>query len=141
MKTPEQIADSIFNAERSAWAHGEPDRTRTLVVAAIEADRAQRHEIYIVQNDGGNVVDVFYDGDEAQAAYPPSATRSIIAEPVWEPGEYARVRIAELRAEFDAATESTSADYVMSEDDWAFGLSADDAAEIARLIEWQEAQK
>lgn len=43
-------------------------------------------EIYIVQNDAGDVVDVFRDADEATAAY--GEGYSVIEETIWEPGEY-----------------------------------------------------
>lgn len=46
-------------------------------------------------------------------------------------------RIAELTAEFIDATDSDPADY-MSEDDWAYGLGEDGAAEIHALLTLQE---
>lgn len=46
-------------------------------------------------------------------------------------------RIEELTAEFIDATEGDPAD-VMSADDWAFGLSEDDAEELAALIEFRD---
>lgn len=46
-------------------------------------------------------------------------------------------RIEELTAEFIDATEDGPAD-VMSVDDWAYGLSRDDAEELAALIEFQD---
>ena len=33
-----------------------------------------------------------------------------------------------------------ASDYALSEDDWKAGLSDDEAAEIVRLLEWQEAR-
>lgn len=45
------------------------------------------------------------------------------------------VRIEELTDEFTEATEGDPAD-VMSVDDWAFGLSWDDAVELHELIEF-----
>lgn len=46
-------------------------------------------------------------------------------------------RIEELTAEFLEATETDPAD-TMSADDWAFGLSSDDAQELAGLIELRD---
>jgi hypothetical protein len=174
MKTPEQIAhENIDDLGRSSLGRLFPvDRAQLLpiVVAAIEADRAQRligtheegcypdprhpgywyctteghmpngpiqSEIYIVQNDAGDVVGVFRDADEATAAY--QEGYSVIEETVTEPGEYALPRIAELTAEWEAATSDTASDYVLSEDDWRVGgLDDDEAAEIVRLIAWKE---
>lgn len=46
-------------------------------------------------------------------------------------------RIDELIAEFTDATDTDPEPY-MSEDDWAFGLNADDAAELVALIEFRD---
>ena len=124
---------------------------KQFALAAIEADRAQRREIYIVQGDGGDVLDVFRDEDEALAARPhDNYRRSIIAETIWEPGEYADQRIRELSARWEDAVNygredheepHRASDYALSGDDWRAGLADDDADEIARLIEWREGQK
>ena len=46
MKTPEQIANEVCNAEPNDWAAAQwamkPEDVRASIVAAIEADRAQR---------------------------------------------------------------------------------------------------
>ena len=147
IKTPQQIAKETAEAWDARTFGPVEDVILAVAREAIEADRAQRHhwdgEIYIVQNDGGDVVDTFWDADEASTAYQFTASGlaySIIAETPWEPGEYAEQRIRTLRAEFIDATGDQPAD-MMSADDWAHGLNAEDAAEIARLIEWQEGQK
>lgn len=86
MKTPQEIAAEIapnfpglndpFMAVFQGW-----------IAAGIEADRAQRQpEIYIVQNDVGEVVDVFRDAGEATAAY--QEGYSVVEETIWEPGEW-----------------------------------------------------
>lgn len=135
-KTPEDIADATIDTVTTLTPKG----ARQLIIQAIEADRAQRQpEIYIVQNEAGDVVDVFRDADEATAAY--QEGYSVIEETIWEPGEYASVRIGELTDAWEAATGDTASDYALSEDDWKVGLGDDEAAEIARLIEWREAQK
>lgn len=171
MKTPEQItADVIAENYADEQDPGSDvlddllsirdlsgDDVRTLIVAAIEADRAQRHhwdgEIYIVQNDAGDVVDAFWDADEASAAYQYTASGSeysIIQETAWEPGEYAEQRIRTLTEQWEETVNYgrneneepyRASDYALSEDDWRAGLDDEEAAEIARLIEWQEAQK
>lgn len=146
IKTPEQIAADVMGDTDTTtmWSDhaGGWVTIASQIAAAIEADRAQRHhwdaEIYIVQNESGDVVDAFWDADEATAAY--QEDYSIIAETAWEPGEYAEQRIRTLRAEFIDAAGDQPAD-TMSADDWAYGLNEEDAAEIARLIEWQEGQK
>lgn len=101
-------------------------------------------EIYIVQNDSGEVVGVFRDADEASAAYQythSGAEYSIIEETVSEPGEYADARIAELSAAWEESTGDRASDYSLSEDDWLVGLGdEEEAAEIVRLIEWREAR-
>lgn len=154
IKTPAEIANEVY------WSLEIPDDPngddlRQIMREAIEADRAQRHnwdaEIYIVQNDAGEVLDVFRDSDEAAAAYGhryDAGTASTIAEIVWEPGEYAEQRIAELSREWEEAvnygehgTPTFASDYALSGDDWRAGLDDEEAAEIVRLIEWQEAQK
>lgn len=86
MKTPEQIAAELYDPDKG-WAVGS-DSVHPLIIRAIEADRAQRQpEIYIVQNDMGDIVDVFRDADEATDAYQDGY--HLIEETVWEPGEYA----------------------------------------------------
>lgn len=92
-------------------------------------------EIYIVQNEAGDVVDVFRDADEATAAYQEGYT--VIEETIWEPGEYASVRIEELTTAWEAATGYTASDHALSAEDWKIGLDDDEAAEIARLMKWQ----
>lgn len=152
IKTPEQIAEDVETAFIAS--SDQTPEIRAAIIAAIEADREQRHhwdaEIYIVQDDAGDVVDVFRDADEASAAYQYTASGSeysIIQETVWEPGEYAEQRIRTLTAAWEESTNwgadepHRASDYALSEDDWKAGLSDDEAAEIARLIEWQEAQK
>lgn len=164
MKTPERIARDSMTGEHweavdphGVWQEAREPQLIAVIAAAIEADRAQRHhwdgEIYIVQNDAGDVVDVFRDADEASAAYQHTASGSeysIIQETVWEPGEYAEQRIRTLTERWEDAVnygrdESEepyrASDYVLSEDDWRTGLDDEEAAEIARLIEWQEAKK
>lgn len=159
-KTPEQIAGTAvhewlneytwpFSERREFSATELADAVEGLIVAAIEADRAQRHhwdaEIYIVQNDVGDVVDVFRDAGEATAAYQDGY--SIIQETVWEPGEYAEQRIRTLTAAWEESTNRgadephRASGYALSEDDWRAGLDDEEAAEIARLIEWKEEQK
>jgi len=135
-KTPEDIADATIDTVTTLTPKG----ARQLIIQAIEADRAQRQpEIYIVQNEAGDVVDVFRDADEATAVY--QEGYSVIEETIWEPGEYASVRIEELTDAWESATGDTASDYALSEDDWKVGLDDDEAAEIARLIKWREAQK
>src|SRR5690606_17089647 len=103
IKTPEQIADERFAANYQPpagqtmsevvdylAASGDLgyDGIRAMIIAAVEADRAQRQpELYIVQNDVGDVVDVFRDPDKATEAYQ-GETYSVIEETVWEPGEW-----------------------------------------------------
>ncbi len=91
MKTPAQVADEIASLPEFA-SLTEEDLGLTveaMMILAVQADRAQRQpEIYIVQNDLGDVVDVFRDADEATAAYQ-DETYSVVEETVWEPGEYA----------------------------------------------------
>lgn len=166
MKTPEQIAamqaQFIYAAAHEvhvtdvgandAGLAATERATLAAIEAAIEADREQRHhwdaEIYIVQNDAGDVVDTFWDADEASAAY--QAGYSIIAETAWEPGEYAEQRIRTLTEQWEEAVNDgrdeseepyRASDHVLSEDDWRTGLDDEEAAEIARLIEWQGADK
>ena len=153
MKTPEQVAAQIMGDTETTtmWsdAAGGWVTIESQLAAAIEADRAQRHhwdgEIYIVQNDTGDVVDVFWDADEATAAYQDGY--SVIAETAWEPGEYAEQRIRTLTAAWEESTNwgadepHRASDYALSEDDWRAGLDDEEAAEIARLIEWKETQK
>lgn len=160
MKTPEQIAAeamcafSIIDQDEDFNPNGDVEQVsadfiRDQIIAAIEADRAQRDhgdgEIYIVQNDVGDVVDAFRDADEATAAYQDGY--SIIQETVWEPGEYAEQRIRTLTAAWEESTNwgadepHRASDYALSEDDWRAGLDDEEAAEIARLIEWKEEQK
>ena len=155
MKTPEQIAAQIMGDTETTtmWsdAAGGWVTIESQLAAAIEADRAQRQpEIYIVQNDTGDVVDAFRDADEASAAYQHTASGSeysIMQETVWEPGEYAEQRIRTLTAAWEESTNwgadepHRASDYVLSGDDWRTGLDDEEAAEIVRLIEWQEAQK
>ena len=161
MKTPEQIARQAMTGPRWAavdpwgvWQEGREAALIGAIASAIDADRAQRHhwdgEIYIVQNDVGEVVDVFRDADEASAAYQHTASGSeysIIQETVWEPGEYAEQRIRTLTAAWEESTNwgadepHRASDYTLSEDDWRAGLDDKEAAEIARLIEWKEEQK
>ena len=159
LKTPAEIASDTY------WAKSLPDtptgaELRAVIEAAIEADRAQRQrqalealrefdekypekakvthsEIYIAQNDAGEVVGVFRDPDEATAFFQDGY--SIIEESVSEPGELADARIAELTAAWEESTGDTASDYSLSKDDWAAGLGEDDAREIARLIEWRDA--
>ncbi len=153
IQTPEQIADAAMSAftvtdvDEDLNPEGDVEEIsygfiREAILDAIVADRAQRQpEIYIVQNDGGEVIDVFRDADEANAAYQfteSGLAYSIIEETVTEPGEYAEPRIAELTAAWEESTGDTASDYQLSEDDWAFGLGEDDAREIARLIEWKK---
>ena len=148
MKTPEQIAADVYWTLADDALPDSPngDDYRSIMIAAIEADRAQRQpEIYIVQNDVGDVVGVFRDADEATAAYQDGY--SIIQETVWEPGEYAEQRIRTLTASWEESTNwdadelHHASDYALSEDDWRAGLDDEEAAEIARLIEWKEEQK
>ena len=161
-KTPEQIAEEAALAAYRAAHTVTPEfdaqiaRIQRIIVAAIEADRAQRHhwdgEIYIVQNDVGDVVDAFWDADEASAAYQYTASGSeysIIQETVWAPGEYAEQRIRTLTEQWEEAVNygrdeseesHRASDYALSEDDWRAGLDDEEAAEIARLIEWQKEQ-
>jgi len=97
VKTPEQLADELGYPSQDAdpmivqgLAKRDPlhDTLRQLVIDAINADRAQRQpELYIVQNDVGDVVDVFRNPDEATEAYQ-GETCSVIEETVWEPGEW-----------------------------------------------------
>lgn len=142
LKTPEQIAQEIqvdfyeYGAPEDGIRSGylETGTVARMIVAAIEADRAQRRQVYIAQNDGGDVANVFYDADEATTAHQDGY--SVIEETVWELGEYADVRIQELTEEWEAATGDTARNYVLSEDDWRFGLTDDEAAEIVRLIEF-----
>ncbi len=47
-------------------------------------------------------------------------------------------RIEELTAEWAEATGDEPEDYSLSEDDWAHGLSADDAAELVALLALKE---
>ena len=47
-------------------------------------------------------------------------------------------RIDELQAEFIDATDSNHDDYAMSEDDWAYGLGAEGAAELVALMALRE---
>lgn len=47
-------------------------------------------------------------------------------------------RIQELKDEFREATGDEPDDYVMSEDDWAFGLGTEGAAELVGLLEEYE---
>ena len=98
MKSPMQVAHEMYPE-----ATHTQNALRTIVAAAIEVDRAQRCEIYIVQNDLGEVVDVFRDADEATAAYQ-GETYSVIEETVWEPGEYA----AALRKRCDECEEEAT---------------------------------
>lgn len=67
-----------------------------------------------------------------------------------EPGEYAEQRIRMLTEQWEETVnygrdESEepyrASDYALSEDDWRAGLDDEEAAEIARLIEWKEEQK
>lgn len=44
-------------------------------------------------------------------------------------------RIAELTAEWEASTGDTATDYMLSEDDWAYGLGSTQAALISALID------
>ncbi len=89
MNTPEQVA-AQQTAHESDAATYTLDYMREQIAAAIEADRAQRGpEIYIVQDDTGDVLDVFRDPDEATAAY--QEGYSVIEETVWEPGEFERM--------------------------------------------------
>ena len=176
-KTPEQIAEEaartvlrdngLKNPAREdplavlGFEMGEgieyEEALKQFALAVIEADREQRHhwdgEIYIVQGENGDVLDVFRDADEASAAYQyttSGAPYSIIAETVWEPGEYAEQRIRTLTADWEEVVNygrdegeepHRAADYALSGDDWRAGLCADDADEIARLIEWAEGQQ
>ena len=116
MAAPEQIAEraarkvckdnGIKRADKSeqwvqalAWEMGEgvtyESGMHALVAAAIEIDRAQRQpEIYIVQNDLGDVVDVFRDKGVAEAVY--FNGFSIVEDTVWEPGEYEAAPPAEF---------------------------------------------
>jgi hypothetical protein len=169
MKTPEQIADDIpwrrwrdpdklmdavhdamvraieaYRAQRLIGTHEEgcyPDTMHPgywyCTAEGHTPNGPIQPEIYIVQNDAGDVVGVFRDPDEATAAY--QEGYSVIEEMVTEPGEYALPRIAELTAEWEAATGDTASDYTLSEDDWrAGGLDDEEAAEIIRLIAWRE---
>ena len=135
MKTPQEIAADIYWTATDATTG---PAIRALIVAGIEADRAQRQaEIYIVQNEQGEVMDVFRDADEATAVFQDGYT--VIEERVSEPGEMAEGIIGMLTREWEDATGDRASDYgYLSEDDWAFGLNTDDAAMIARLIEWKE---
>ncbi|WP_217181588.1 hypothetical protein [Streptomyces sp. AC495_CC817] len=91
MKTPQEIAANYLTRYLKTRATDEPMSIFETIRDAIEADRAQRQpEIYIVQNEAGDVVDVFRDADEATAAYQDDYT--VIEETVWEPGEYAAAR-------------------------------------------------
>jgi hypothetical protein len=138
MKTSEEIADEILaDVVEGDYAFA----AKPWIVKAIEADREQRHEIFIAQNDGGDVVGVFFDADEATAAYPHGPYYSVVEETVWEPGDYAAMRIQELTEGWETSTGDTASDYALSEDDWAFGLDEDEAAEIVRLIEWKEGRR
>lgn len=63
-----------------------------LIVTVIEAERAHvQPEIYIVQDDTGEVVDVFRDSDEATDAYQ-GDSYTVIEETIWEQGEYTKHR-------------------------------------------------
>ncbi len=158
MKNPEQIAEQIMGDSETVtmWSDQEGGwvTIASQIVAAIEADRAQWHhrdaEIYIVQDDLGDVINVFRDAKEAAAAYEAPPYRSIIEETVWEPGKYAEQRIRTLTEQWEEAVNDgrdeseephRASDYVLSEDDWRAGLDDEEAAEIARLIEWQGSQK
>lgn len=93
LKTPRDIA--IEHATRIAGSdaivRATPEALAEFLRCAIEADRAQRQpEIYIVQNEPGDVVDVFRDADEAKAVYPDGFT--VVEQTIWEPGEYAAAR-------------------------------------------------
>ncbi|WP_143015810.1 hypothetical protein [Microbacterium sp. 77mftsu3.1] len=90
IKTPREIAieHATIIAKGDASISMSPEALAEFLRCAIEADRAQRQpEIYIVQNEPGDVVDVFRDADEATAAYQEGYT--VIEETIWEPGEYA----------------------------------------------------
>ena len=164
VKTPEQIAIRPLVSIESRLEELNITITTDVevaikrgIIAAIEADREQRHhwdgEIYIVQGENGDVLDVFRDADEADAAYGhryDTAAVSVIAETPWEPGEYAEQRIRTLSREWEEVVNygrdedeepHRASDYALSGDDWRAGLSDDDADEIAALIEWQEGQK
>jgi hypothetical protein len=89
-KTPRQIAveHATVIAGGDALVQATPEALAEFLRCAIEADRAQRQpEIYIVQNDAGDIVDVFRDADEATAQYQDGY--SVVEETIWEPGGFA----------------------------------------------------
>mgnify|MGYP001317669685 CR=1 FL=1 len=78
-------------------AQTDDDLARARAVAGIEHVPAGPQEVFIVQNDIGDVVDVFADPDDASDAYQftdSGALYSIIKDTVWRPGEYARAQQA-----------------------------------------------
>ncbi|AWN04707.1 hypothetical protein HOT29_gp089 [Microbacterium phage Squash] len=101
--TPREIATDAL----TGYALG-ADITREdvwqLIVDVIEAERGSATpEIYIVQDEGGDVVDIFRDADEATAAYQ-DEKYSVIEETIWEPGECAKYRATKCDECEEAAT-------------------------------------
>lgn len=138
MKTPEQIADERIalnymdaTAFTLALSAGDVDHDgiRAMLIAAIEADRAQRTAL----EDWAHNVAALMAEDKS------NDWREEIAQLMVVTGE-ADARIAELTAAWEDTTGDTAADYALSEDDWKAGLDEDEAAEITRLIEWRDAQ-
>jgi hypothetical protein len=134
-RTGEQIAALLVEAVKMERRHGQREASR----AMREREAAP---VYVVQNESGDVVAVLRDGEEASAAHQftdGGAPYSVIEQQVWERGEYATIRIAQLTEEWEEAIGDTASDYdYLSEDDWAFGLDRFAAAEITALIEWQK---
>lgn len=88
----EEIAQAVLDAHSIR-----PDWRRTgeqiipLIVEALSLARAEPQDsaIFIVQDEGGDVVNVFRDPEEADARYQ-TGSYTIIEETVWEPGQFAQ---------------------------------------------------
>lgn len=159
IKTPTELADEAFNAwavaeyaknPRSTAPFDVTDDVLTIIVAAIEADHAQRPQIHADwRDDQENVRDAHHvtvswlacDHHGGILFSSDMKLTASLAVGMFEgigqaEAQGAAERIATLASAWEDATGDAASDYTLSEDDWRVGLDDDEAAEIVRLIEW-----
>lgn len=88
-RSAENVLDEEYTVREYENVEDENLAIGETAVALLQKLVDQSPEIYIVQGEGGDVIDVFRDADEATAAYQ-DESYTVIEETIWEPGEYNR---------------------------------------------------